>query len=761
MTYLNTAILSSLLLFVVVFSSASSANSFTFSTGDKGSPYYVSALEIKAIIEAHDENLEIFVGESSGSIENIERLKSGLADLGIVQQNIALDYFYNEGHHFSNFDVILPLFPEALQIVWRGAKTSSIEFVEFTKRIARGQVKNMYVGDESSATHRLMQDLFSIFGVSIHKDFFIFSNTEQVRQGFFSGDVDSVAYISGFPSSLMTDLQNKGGFISFSKTSLRFVLSHINGFSEIKINSDSYDKLDDPISSLGTWSLLVSNSNFNTKSDQIALASILASGLSKKENNTNLSRNFQTNDLFRYDSDLNRLVLLNKGAGSFLNGLNLSRGLEDLLDGDISYWLLSIILLLPFLLFIERSDRSPFDFRVFWIRYKHFIFALLFIVAIYFVFAEVILLSERNLSRLSGIKSGFDAVNLLEVHRWLLVFSFTGYNGALFPQSNIGQVMATMSTFLGVIAAALAIVGEFLFNMKNIKRRSGFMSFDYEGHIVICGWNDRVPGLIDKAMSAQIKHFGKFKLNIVVIAENFSELLDADESLLSYFNHHQLDFVSGKARDINSLKKANIDKAKTVILVAENKDVTADESTLLCALSVSRYCREKSGKHGMDSIYMISEINHEEMRDPLLNADVNEVVNVAEIGENIVVQSMFNHGVSTALTNMVTYNDFNEFSVLNVSDFPLLNGLNYDQALLELRKFNILLMSVKIVLDDEGGNPIIDNRLIEKAVKAIGLNRQIITNPVNDAENSYTIKERDQVIVLNSCAENLEICKVA
>jgi len=158
---------------------------------------------------------------------------------------------------------------------------------------------------------------------------------------------------------------------------------------------------------------------------------------------------------------------------------------------------------------------------------------------------------------------------------------------------------------------------------------------------------------------------------------------------------------------------------------------------------------------------MISEINHEEMRDPLLNADVNEVVNVAEIGENIVVQSMFNHGVSTALTNMVTYNDFNEFSVLNVSDFPLLNGLNYDQALLELRKFNILLMSVKIVLDDEGGNPIIDNRLIEKAVKAIGLNRQIITNPVNDAENSYTIKERDQVIVLNSCAENLEICKVA
>jgi len=574
-------------------------------------------------------------------------------------------------------------------------------------------------------------------------------------------DLDSFAFISGFPSAVMLDLQGYGGFISFSESNVSFILSHINGFSEITMNSDVYSNALTPIRSVGTWSLLVASENFSNRNDGLNFTGELSESLYKSEINSVLAKSFKSNDLFEYNPEDSIIEVRLGSKSNFLNGLNLTDDLSDLIEGEISYWGIALILCIPFLFILNRSDKTPFDVRVFWIRYKHFFFALVFIVIVYFIFSEVILLSERELSRVSGIKSGFDAVSLLEVHRWLLVFSFTGYNGALFPQSNIGQVMATMSTFLGVITAALAIVGEFLFNMKNRKRRSGVMSFDYEGHIVICGWNDRVPNLIDKAMSSQIDHFGKFKLNVVVIAENFSELLDADESLLSYFNHHQLDFVSGKARDINSLKKANIDKAKTVILVAEDKDVTADENTLLCALSISRYCREKSGKHGIDSIYMISEINHEEMREPLINADVNEVVNVAEIGENIVVQSMFNHGVSTALTNMVTYNEFNEFNVLNVSEFPMLNGLNYDQALIELRKFNILLMSVKVVLDDEDGNPLIDNRLIEKAVKAIGLNRQIITNPVNDAENSYMIKERDQVIVLNSSAENLKVCKVA
>ena len=761
MSYLNKSILPCLFFIVAAFASTSSANSFTFSSGDRGSPYYNSALEIKRIIEASDKSVDIFVGESSGSVENIERLKSGLADLTIVQQNIALDYFYNEEHHFSNFEVIMPLFPEALQVVWRGGSSSSVEFSVFIDQVASGHVKNMYVGEEDSATHRLINDLFNIFGVSAPADFYVFSSLEQAKQGFLGGEIDVVAFISGFPSKIMSDLQAKGRLISFSDVNLRFILSHIRGFSEIEIEKTAYSRLEGSITSVGTWSLLVSNADFSNKSGQLDLAGILASGLDKTEVATNLSRSFKMNELFSYEPELNSLILKKKESNVFLNGLNLSPGLENLLDHGVNYWILSLLLLTPLLFFLDRSKRTPIDFRVFWLRYKHFVFALIFIVAIYFVFAEVILLSERYLSGVSGIRSGFDDVSLLEVHRWLLVFSFTGYNGVLFPQSNIGQVMATMSTFLGVISAALAIVGEFLFNINNRKRRSGFMSFDYKGHIVICGWNDRVPSLIDKAMSAQIEHFGKFQLNVVVIAENFTELLDADENLQAYFDRHQLDFVSGKARDINALKKANIDHAKTVVLVAEDKDIGADERTLLCALSVSRYCREKSGYRDLDNIYMIAEINHEEIREPLLNSDVNEVVNVSEIGESIVVQSMFNHGVSTALTNMVTYNEFNEFNVLNVCDYPRLVGLNYDQALSELRKSNVLLVSIKVVLEDDRGQGLIDTRLIAQSIKNIGLSRQIITNPINDAENAYKIKANDQIIVLSASVEDLNKCKVA
>ncbi len=736
---------------------AISEGNFTISSGEYGTPYYEVAQEIKGYIEKVIPSTHVYVSESSGSVENMSRLKKGLTDLVISQQDIALDYYYNEENHFSNFEVVLPLFPEALQIVVTGSKTT-LPFGKLVGLIKSKEVNSMFVGSQGGATHILIESIFSIFGVGLHDDFFQFGSVSKAKLGVKNSTIDVFAYISGFPSLIIQDVLKHGSLVTFEKQDMAYILSHISGISSIGIGHDVYsNKNTKDISTIGTWALLLANSDFSIAGPNgESIAEVVLSQLVKSGSNSTLARNYLGNDERSYDAIEGQLTFSEEAFIEIFRGLELSDGLSSLFVKDRSAYMWFLLFALPFLYWFRKTGKTKFEFDIFWLRYKHFIFALGFIIGIYFVLAHLILYFERQLSLISGLKNGFDEVNLFDVHRWLLIFSFTGYNGTLFPQSVPGQMLATISNFLGALAAVLAIVGEFVFNIRNRKRRSGTMSVDYEGHIVICGWNDRVPSLVDKAISAQIDHFGKFKVNIVVVAEKFSSVLEENEEVQAYFDRHQLDFVSGKARDITALKKANIDRARTVILVSEDRDIEADERTLLSALSISRYCREVSENNAIDSIYMIAEINHEEMRSSLINADVNEVVNIADIGESIVVQSMFNHGVSTAITNMVTYNEFNEFNVIDVSKMPLLVGKRYDEALLDLRKHNVLLVSIKICIEDHSGIPIIDSRLIDSELKRIGLSRQIITNPVDEQENSYIIQSKDQLIVLCSSTEDIE-----
>ena len=60
------------------------------------------------------------------------------------------------------------------------------------------------------------------------------------------------------------------------------------------------------------------------------------------------------------------------------------------------------------------------------------------------------------------------------------------------------------------------------------------------------------------------------------------------------------------------------------------------------------------------------------------------------------------------------------------------------------------------MITDDTGNATIDQLKIDKQLQQQGLERQMITNPLSDQENSYKLKEHDEVIVL---AQNENILK--
>jgi hypothetical protein len=183
-------------------------------------------------------------------------------------------------------------------------------------------------------------------------------------------------------------------------------------------------------------------------------------------------------------------------------------------------------------------------------------------------------------------------------------------------------------------------------------------------------------------------------------------------------------------------------------LVCEDKTNTADERTLLRALAISKYCRKISEDVSIDSIYMIAEINNPDLQDILRNADVNEVVCSSTISEDVLIASTYNHGISDALDKLLSYNEWNEFYLIDVNGSDKLIEKTYDEVLLFLRTIGVLLVGIKVVIKDESGVEIVDREQVFFELAKEGLNRQVLTNPNTTVEKKYRIKAEDKLLVI-------------
>ena len=149
----------------------------------------------------------------------------------------------------------------------------------------------------------------------------------------------------------------------------------------------------------------------------------------------------------------------------------------------------------------------------------------------------------------------------------------------------------------------------------------------------------------------------------------------------------------------------------------------------------------------MDSIYMIAEINHPKFKSSLLESDVNEVICSSNITENLMIQSMFNHGVASLINSVIFFNEGNEFYVIDIKDHPGLVGKTFDELLVVLRRIKVQLIGIKICFYDPNEQLIIDRKEIEKRLKERELTKEYLINPVKNEEVGYKISSTDQLLV--------------
>ena len=392
-----------------------------------------------------------------------------------------------------------------------------------------------------------------------------------------------------------------------------------------------------------------------------------------------------------------------------------------------------------------------------WRRYKHFVFTFFILIITYYFITEAIIYFEGQLLIETGNNSSLLELTSEEFHKWILILMLSGYDHGVFPISPVGGFLAVFAIYLGWIALGSSILFEYLSNLKIKKRMEGKRGVNYEGHYVICGWNLRTPDFIENSIKA-ITDFSNKKCRIVIINDDLSETIESNPKFRDLIESGQLDYVKGKTRDVMTLEQANIEKAASIVLFADGLDAGADERTLLSALAISRFCRNKNNKvngTSRDSIYIIAEVNDRQFESSLLASDVNEVICTTEVGNNIITQTMNTKGLSILLQDLLHYSDDNnEFYTIDLLEHKSLVGYTYDELIPELRRYNVQLIGIKSVFYDETQSPpaeVIDREEITRLLKSEkDLTRQFIVNPhkENHKEYNYKTDDDDQLIVL-------------
>ena len=736
------------------------------SAGGNGTPYSVTANQIASAFNEVSDSVKILAVPSSGSVQNVDRLNGRTADMAIVQRDVVIDAFYHNEDPIKNIEILYPLFEEKLQIfVYDTAFI--LPFGEFLSRIIEGSIKSFAIGEHGSTTNQTVRQLISLLGYSVPEDVFIEDPSALAVKEFVNGTIDAYAFFAASPIPSLSDIEcNEIAMVSFEPQSQDLILSRLVNLNEVSINGKDYKFLaanaEDGIvaQSIGTWAFLVGLKGIDGRIQGHAgkRMGVLLSDFALDRRLLPYVDHYLETGL---TSRQLRLRSLDGGVKAFKRD-RLFKGMRaggakswSLLPSVFQSLLLIVIVSLVLVFLYWIGKKRQIDWAIYWYRYRHFVFSALLFMSLYWLITSYVINREYQYYQATGVKSEVLDLTPSDLRRWLLLYVITGREANIFPISQEATFAVAASFNLIWFFAIASIGAEFVVNSRLKDRRMGKISIKTQGHHVICGWNHRCDHLIKTALHAKKEYLNGDSSKIVLINDQFDSVLDSNRQLKKLHSKGRIEFVKGDAVSREVLQKANIDKASTVVLLSEGMDQANDEKTLLRALSVSRYCRNKS-KASIDSIYMIAEIHDESFKPDLESADVNEVVCVGSMNNNMLVQGMFNHGISDVLSEVLSYNKYNEFYTIDCRDYPFLWGRTFDDLMVELRRFNILLIGIKIVHYDKDGKERIDkDELAELNRDAYQVDRSVLINPATEDERKYQADNDDQLIVFAQSMDSI------
>jgi voltage-gated potassium channel len=276
-------------------------------------------------------------------------------------------------------------------------------------------------------------------------------------------------------------------------------------------------------------------------------------------------------------------------------------------------------------------------------------FYLLFIIFVIILFGAVaIFFTDRYYLAKEG-RGFFDAIY------WAVVTLATVGYGDIVPRSTAGKVFAIIVILSGpfILSIITATISS-IFIEKKIKEGKGLEAIKEKGHIIICGWNEHGEKVIDGLL-----HEWKGSSSKIVLVNE----LDRDEvqTIQYHYKDYDLHFVRGNFVKEDVLARANLQKAASVIILADlsgdHKIENADERTIFGCMAV---------KSMASKIRLCAELINEENREHLKRTNVDEIIIRGESAGFLLATSALSPGVTDTIRLLLNNTDVNKLWRIHV-----------------------------------------------------------------------------------------------
>jgi len=224
---------------------------------------------------------------------------------------------------------------------------------------------------------------------------------------------------------------------------------------------------------------------------------------------------------------------------------------------------------------------------------------------------------------------------------WAFVTICTVGYGDKYPITVGGKIIGIllMISGIGLVSMMTATVASVLVEHK-LREGKGLEGVKQKGHILVCGWNENTESVIAGILKADAE------ASILLINELKPDEL---ESLVFKYGSKSVYFLRGDFVNEEMLKKANIRKAKTVILMADfsgiNSKDNADNRTILAALAIKSHAPQ---------VRTIAELLEPDNVYHLKRARVDEIIVRGQSAGALLVGAIDNPGLPGVLTEIIS-----------------------------------------------------------------------------------------------------------
>ena len=222
---------------------------------------------------------------------------------------------------------------------------------------------------------------------------------------------------------------------------------------------------------------------------------------------------------------------------------------------------------------------------------------------------------------------------------WSIVTLTTVGYGDISPSTPGGRFVAIVIMFfgiglLGTLSASLAAI----IISHRMKERKGMCAAEIQDHIILCEWNHRARAILKELRTDAHTRNN----NIVLIADEDEKPVDDDK----------LFFIKGSVNE-ETLEKANLNKAKTVVVLGDDKleATSRDAKVVLATLTIESLAKD---------VYTVVELVDKANVVHCRRAQADEIIVGSELSSHLIASAAIDHGISGVVSELLSTQYGNE-----------------------------------------------------------------------------------------------------